>query len=146
MKTYIVGSIMVIASLGVWANVAFYAAVADTLHFTAVGDDGMVGTADHYDLRMTTDTTLSWDQWAVIPTGQPLPSGEAESLSVDITETTHFQIRAYDEADNWSESNIYQRCCNVAGDANGDGICDITDVTWIVTWMFNNGVPPECEE
>ena len=117
-----------------------------TLNWTAVGDDGMVGTADHYDLRMTTDSSLSWDQWIAVPTNQPLPAGESESLSVDIPQSFYFRIRAYDEAGNWSKSNIHKRCFNVAGDANGDGTVDISDITWTVAWMFNGGPAPECEE
>ena len=38
--------------------------------------------------------------------------------------------------------------CNVAGDANASGVCDITDLTWIVSYMFEDGPEPidrECE-
>jgi hypothetical protein len=80
-----------------------------TLTWTAVGDDGMDGTASHYDIRRhsTPITAENWTQATQIsgaPT--PGPSGSVQSMVVDglQPETTyHFAMKVADEAPNWSE-------------------------------------------
>src|SRR5438067_7635232 len=83
-----------------------------TLHWTASGDDGAVGTASVYDLRYRTvaisgTDTLSWWNAATRVTGLPLPhaTGLADSMHVRglIPLTTYtFILRVGDEVPNWS--------------------------------------------
>ena len=84
------------------------------LTWTAVGDDGNEGTADHYDLRyseqMITDSTWTTDSQA---NGEPTPSiaGSLENLTLDNLEdnkTYYIALRVYDDAGNWSTSNVAQ--------------------------------------
>ena len=37
-------------------------------------------------------------------------------------------------------------CCDLAGDANNDSTVGISDITFFVDYMFNNGPPPPCME
>lgn len=83
-----------------------------TVHWTAPGDDGIVGQAASYDLRYSTSPvagsdTLSW--WtaatATGPLPTPLPAGSTESYSVSGLEqgrTYYFLIRTADEVGNLS--------------------------------------------
>ncbi len=37
-------------------------------------------------------------------------------------------------------------CCNVAGDANNDGIVDISDVVYLISYIFAGGLSPYCKD
>ncbi|MDH4033371.1 MAG: dockerin type I repeat-containing protein, partial [candidate division Zixibacteria bacterium] len=37
-------------------------------------------------------------------------------------------------------------CVGIRGDLNGDGRIDISDLVWLVDWMFTGGPPPPCLE
>jgi hypothetical protein len=84
-----------------------------TLHWTATGDDGTVGTAALYDLRMSGSaiTAANWES-ATAVNGLPAPaaSGTAQSCVVrGLTPgaTYYFALRARDDAGNWSDvSNV----------------------------------------
>jgi hypothetical protein len=84
-----------------------------TLIWTAPGDDGNVGQASQYDIRMSTATItdqnfLSAIQFSNIPT--PKAAGQVETLTVaglDTANTYYFAIKTADEVPNWSAlSNI----------------------------------------
>lgn len=84
-----------------------------TLIWTAPGDDGNVGQASLYDIRMSTSTIteqnfLSAIAFSNIPT--PKPAGQVETLTVaglDTAHTYYFAIKTADEVPNWSAiSNI----------------------------------------
>jgi hypothetical protein len=84
-----------------------------TIHWTAPGDDGSVGTASQYDIRYSTSniTNANWAS-ATQATGEPTPqiAGSAESFIVtglNPGTTYYFAIKAADEIPNWSAlSNI----------------------------------------
>ncbi|MDX9856299.1 MAG: hypothetical protein RBT76_00745 [candidate division Zixibacteria bacterium] len=86
-----------------------------TLSWTAVGDDGEVGTAARYEIRYALDSAVlraSWDRAAPvsnIPT--PSPSGSKVSVTRVLPlwpdTTYYFGIKAVDESGNWSSlSNV----------------------------------------
>jgi hypothetical protein len=84
-----------------------------TVRWTATGDDGNVGTAAVYDLRMSGEpiTLASWEQATAIDgLPAPLPAGSAQSVVVHgLTSGTtyYFAIRVRDDAGNWSDlSNV----------------------------------------
>lgn len=79
-----------------------------SLRWTSPGDDGNIGTASLYDMRMSTATiTLaSWNS-ATVVAGLPAPLVAGTSQTVTVrglsTGTTYyFAIRSRDEAGNWS--------------------------------------------
>jgi hypothetical protein len=83
-----------------------------TLTWTASGDDGMIGSASRYDLRISATAvgadTLSWWNAATVVsmTGKvPAAPGSADSVSVPnlVPGTRYYAIlRAADEVPNWS--------------------------------------------
>ena len=84
-----------------------------TLSWTAPGDDGDVGTASQYDIRMSTSTITdaNWDSATpLVPAPPPNPAGSAEAVQVtQLTEGTtyYFALKTADEVPNWSGlSNI----------------------------------------
>jgi hypothetical protein len=85
-----------------------------TLTWTAVGDDGMAGTAAGYDMRYSTSAIFDDASFAAATavTGMPVPqaAGSAESITVHglASSTTYwFAIKARDEVPNWSAlSNV----------------------------------------
>jgi len=77
------------------------------LQWTAPGDDGTVGQATAYDLRMSsaTITEENFAQANTIPTRAPGASGAIEVISVTKLspgQEQFFAVRARDEAGNWS--------------------------------------------
>ncbi|GEM_PF-5333690 len=88
-----------------------------TLEWTAVGDDGVNGTAARYDLRKATSPIfLRATTWAaqerVNDTPRPLLAGTKQRMVITplaSSETFYFAIRAVDEGNNVTEpSNIVQ--------------------------------------
>ncbi len=86
-----------------------------TLEWTAVGDDGISGTATRYDLRKSTSPILlrasTWAaQIKVNDTPRPLLAGTKQRINISplpASETFYFAIRAVDEGNNVTEpSNI----------------------------------------
>ncbi len=37
-------------------------------------------------------------------------------------------------------------CCDMPGDANGDGKVNIADVEFVISWLFSGGESPSCCE
>jgi hypothetical protein len=82
-----------------------------TLAWTAPGDDGNVGTAATYEMRMSL-APIDEPAWggATVVTGAPapLPAGAHQSMVVrGLTNGTtyYFAIKTVDDAGNWSISN-----------------------------------------
>jgi hypothetical protein len=84
-----------------------------TISWTAVGDDGLVGTASQYDIRFST-ATITDANWASATqvTGEPLPqiAGTTEEFTVTglVPSTSYyFAIKVADDVPNWSTlSNV----------------------------------------
>jgi len=82
----------------------------DTLQlvWTAPGDDGAVGTAATYEVRVSTApiTLGNWSAASVVgPAPAPLPSGKRQGLTVrglSSGTTYYFAMRTVDDAGNWS--------------------------------------------
>ncbi len=99
-----------------------------TLLWTAPGDDGMIGRATRYDIRMSTasvagsDTTAWWSAATPVP-GLPIPGvpGATDSVTVrglDPARSYYFVLRTADEIPNWSGfSNLVVRPIVVDGTA-----------------------------
>ena len=82
-----------------------------TLTFTATGDDGTVGQAVEYLVRVGASPILTESDWSaatpVAINAEPQPSGTAEALTVtglDFSTTYHFAIKAVDDSSNPSPS------------------------------------------
>jgi hypothetical protein len=95
--------------------VAAQTAGSDTLNllWTAPGDDALSGTADHYEVRLSTSpiTTTTWDSaWLIASAPAPLPAGARQSLVVrglSRGTTYYFAIKAIDDVGNVSPlSNV----------------------------------------
>lgn len=87
-----------------------------TLNWTAPGDDGYLGIATRYDIRMSLSPINgeNWPQAAQIEgEAAPLPGGQADSFVVQnlLPNTVYyFAMRTSDEVGNWSEiSNIVSK-------------------------------------
>ena len=113
--------------------------LAATLGWTAPGDDGYVGTAAGYDLRMslTPITDSTWD-CAVPILDVPTPSMAGERDTCVVPDgSLYFAIKAVDEAGNWSElSNVVARDACAPEDYNCDGTSDISDLIGLIDYMF----------
>ncbi|HOP07461.1 MAG TPA: hypothetical protein PLF13_09235 [candidate division Zixibacteria bacterium] len=58
-------------------------------------------------------------------------------------------LNRYDRAEGWACEllGLPNGCCEVMGDANHSGAGpDISDLVYLVTWMFSGGPPPPCPE
>lgn len=121
-----------------------------TLTWTAPGDDGNVGTAAEYDLRVSTDsiTEDNWDAAGQV-IGEPTPSvaGTVEECTIgglDANTTYYFAIKTADEKPNWSGlSNVVRvvncPCDTTNRDLNCDGVWDISDLVWYIDKCFPQG-------
>ncbi|MBX4211285.1 MAG: choice-of-anchor J domain-containing protein [Candidatus Yanofskybacteria bacterium] len=77
------------------------------LTWVAVGDDGVIGTADHYDLRYSTQpiTEQNFSQATQFNVAPPFSAGTPETVWVtglQLQTTYYFAIKAIDEASNAS--------------------------------------------
>ncbi|MEW6499055.1 MAG: fibronectin type III domain-containing protein, partial [Cyanobacteriota bacterium] len=88
--------------------------VSITLSWSAVGDDGMTGTATGYDIRYSTSqiTTNTHYNAATQVTGEPQPAAPGTQETFTVTglqqnTTYYFAIKAFDEVNNYSPlSNV----------------------------------------
>ncbi len=83
------------------------------LVWTATGDDGTIGTAYQYEMKMNTEliTDENWEQSTLLPDPPiPSPAGSAESYTVvglEIETDYYFAIKVIDDAENISQlSNV----------------------------------------
>ena len=108
---------LLLASILVSGALAFSTAsaqtVAATLVWTAPGDDGTIGRATVYDLRISstaisgTDTLSWWNAASIVNMASKVPalSGALDSMAVTnlLSNTRYYAIiRAADEVPNWS--------------------------------------------
>ncbi|MBN2406411.1 MAG: gliding motility-associated C-terminal domain-containing protein [Elusimicrobia bacterium] len=83
------------------------------LEWTAPGDDGATGTADHYYIKYTTNAALDmkgdWNQAETYTTNLSVagPVGTPETLTCILAggNTYYIAIRAYDDFGSWTQSN-----------------------------------------
>lgn len=74
-----------------------------TLHWTASGDDGPIGTASRYDVRYSTSQITEENFESATPASgapNPLPAGSAQEMLVpglDFSTAYHFAIKTHDE-------------------------------------------------
>lgn len=117
-------------------NITDISSISATLAWTAPGDDGDVGTANEYDIRMSTSpiTALNWNS-ATQLTGEPSPSiaGSSETYIVsNLTPeiTYYFAIKTSDEIPNESGlSNV----ANGTTSAEENAPADIDDIIALVS-------------
>lgn len=95
-----------------------------TLGWTAVGDDGLSGTAAVYDLRYSTAPITAGSFAGATPAAgvpAPRPAGQGETFAVGGLQpgtTYYFALRVADEAGNWSDlSNVISAATQPAGAA-----------------------------
>jgi hypothetical protein len=87
-----------------------------TLHWTAPGNDGDIGVADHYVIKYSINqlTGSNWDSATTVPNPPiPLPAGSSQSFSLGGLargEQYYFGIKTYDGAGNVSDlSNVIRK-------------------------------------
>jgi hypothetical protein len=131
------------------ANGSMVSEALPTLSWTASSDPDPADEID-YTLWVATDpgfgtyTEVTGIQSASVPF--PFPTQPAE--------TYFWQVKAIDldGAETWSSQTFsFQTegagCCQVRGDANHDGQGpDISDLVYLVSYMFSGGPAPECIE
>jgi hypothetical protein len=119
------------------------------LNWTAVGDDGNVGTANSYDIRYSTNliTSSNWSS-ATQVTGEPSPkvSGSSESMTVSgLNDNTiyYFAIIAIDESNNSSPlSNVINFTTYKKSDFNRDRIVNSVDFGIMMSYWNSTSRPP----
>jgi len=111
-----------VPSVASWVKIDPVAPAAISLNLTAgcydhiyaswiaPGDDGMIGNAAAYDLRVSTSTIteLNWDQATPIWSGYPQPPGTQEQITIGAgCSRRYYAIKTRDAAYNWSPiSNV----------------------------------------
>ncbi len=119
--------------------------------WSAVGDDGLTGTASAYDLRYSLSpvTDANWTSATRANTGVPKSSGAAESLVLSLSagHTYYLAIRALDDAGNASQtSNL--GTVNLPADVQGPGITGVRTesvgvLSALVRWETNEPATSE---
>jgi hypothetical protein len=124
---------------------------SDTLKlvWTAPGDDGLAGKADHFEVRLSTSpiTDSNWDSaWLIGSTPAPLPSGQRQSLIVrglSRGTTYYFALKSIDDVGNTSAlSNVvrYDWILDTAPPAAPAGVTVVVENTTDarVRWSANS--------
>ncbi|NNE08910.1 MAG: hypothetical protein HKN20_10165 [Gemmatimonadetes bacterium] len=119
--------------------------------WSAVGDDGLAGTASAYDLRYSFSpvTDANWTSATRANTGIPKASGSPESLVLNLSagHTYYLAIRAIDDAGNASPtSNL--GTVNLPSDVQGPGITGVRTesvgvLSALVRWETNEPATSE---
>lgn len=140
----------ILLTLTIW-SITLTPGPSPTLHWTAPGDDGTVGRAAEYDIRYSTEliTENNWSMAGSV-SGEPVPSvsGTPEQYTVeglDPGTEYYFAIKAADEVPNWSLlSNVISYTtpywCNGEPDLNCDEVLDISDLVFLIDYMFKGGL------
>jgi hypothetical protein len=123
-----------------------------TLQWTVPGEYAGERPISVYDIRFNTvpvgiDTQAWWDSATACTTGEGFFNfivGETDSLKVakdcGCHPVVYFAIKGLDSRPNASEiSNIVRFKC---GDVNGDGLINVTDVVYLINYLFISGPPP----
>jgi hypothetical protein len=118
------------------------------LNWTAVGDDGAVGTALTYDIRYSTAaiTAGNWSSASQV-SGAPTPkvSGSAETMTVGGlagATTYYFAIKAVDEGGNASTiSNVANAKTYKMADLNNDNYVNSVDFGILMSYWGNSTKP-----
>lgn len=78
------------------------------------------------------DTCLNWEQipW---PEGADSTSMEIKPMTILDTALTHYEDGIV---------RVVPECHSECGDANGDGLVNIADAVYIITYVFRGGLPP----
>lgn len=108
-----VGFVVVAVILALFVLVPSAQTTEKTITWTAVGDDGLVGTASRYDIRISTVpiTPQTWEL-ALQLDGEPIPqvAGSLETYllrNLETGRTYYVALKTADEVPNWSEiSNV----------------------------------------
>lgn len=133
------------------------------LTWTAVGDDGLLGTATEYDLRFHTSviTEANFAQATrVLLVPRPQVSGAREIFYVDQLQggvRYYFALKVGDEQQNWSSiSNVVSKvpcprgCIGMRGNVDNDNFDElsIVDVVYLVSYIFDTdeSKAPECSD
>ena len=123
------------------------------LTWTAVGDDGMTGTASSYLVRYSTSGAITnqtaWDNATPVTAGiptTPKPAGQTENMTVsNLTpgQTYYFAVRAQDEAPNAGPISTVSPGAQPA-DILRSGKYDDTHTDWAYSgnWAVYNGPGP----
>ncbi|MFH1144813.1 MAG: FlgD immunoglobulin-like domain containing protein, partial [Candidatus Eisenbacteria bacterium] len=123
-----------------------------TLSWTAVGDDGMSGTAAQYDLRYSRTRIRdgNW-AWATQATGEPIPCSPGHREGLVVTGLTpgqryYFALKVADEVPNWGAMSKAIRATTLTA-GSGFGIAgEIVDESfetsdWAAGWVGGETPP-----
>lgn len=101
---------------------------------TLIGTTTIVDTSYRYwdCIEWQGDTCLNWEQI-------PWPEG-ADSTSIEIKPRTILDTALTHYED--GTVRVVPECHGECGDANGDGLVNIADAVYIITYVFRGGLPP----
>lgn len=101
---------------------------------TLIGTTTIVDTSYRYwdCTQWQGDTCLDWEQI-------PWPEG-ADSTSIEIRPRTILDTTLAHYED--GTVRVVPECHSECGDANGDGLVNIADAVYIITYVFRGGLPP----
>jgi len=145
---------------GSLAGVSGYAPGQVLLRWTAPGDNGYTGRAAGYEMRFQLysrgeiNTDMEWYLAAPVPgLSRPSTAGAIDSIvagGLTYGATYFFCIRAYDNSGNYSQlsnspfltAGDTLSCAYNPGNANGDGIVNIMDVSFLLNYLYKGGLAP----
>jgi hypothetical protein len=113
------------------------------LEWSSVDKDG-AGTEVNYQLQVATE-----DTFANVIIDEPALTGNTYQTSGVLTGdmTYYWRVRPYDEAANspgFTAPGVFQTERDyVCGDADGDGIVNVSDAVHEITYIFGGGPPPD---
>ena len=131
-----------------------------TLKWIAPGDDNNTGRALLYDVRYARFPVIesNWDDClqvdGVVPT--PMEAGSLEQMDISGLEDRalyFFAIKTVDDAGNWSPVSrlatfalCEEGCIGIRGNVSADPHeqIDITDLVFLVSFLFSGGPAPAC--
>lgn len=142
-----------IVAVGILLSVVLAMAATTNLRWTATGDDGYMGTATRYEIRVSVEpiTGDNWQDATLLPDVQvPSISGTPEEYTVVGLArggTYYFGIVVYDEMENASLLSNIRRVTILCDatllaryDVDCSGELDIADLIAQVHFMFGPGI------